>query len=82
MDAQTQQIVTLFMYFGGVLLCFIRRPQGGRLHLALCAAAAALWAGCWFLEPGTHRWLFVATTLSMLAVSTFLPSRQRTDVPH
>ena len=77
MEADARQIITLFMYFGGVLLCFIRWPRGDRLHLVLCAMAVALWLGCLMLEPKARGWVFVATAAYMLFISTSKPYRRR-----
>ena len=77
MKTDLLQILTLFMYFGGMMLCFIRWPRGGRLHTALCALAAALWVGCLALEPKTRSWIFVATSAYMLFISLSKSHRRR-----
>ena len=42
MTTDTQQVVTLFLFFLGVALCFWRWPQADRWHVVLCIVAAGL----------------------------------------
>jgi hypothetical protein len=82
MDTDLRQIVTLLMYFGGVLLCFIRWPRGDRLHTIFCAVAAGLWFACLVFEPKTRGWWFVATAAFMLLIALFTPYRRRAGLTH
>ena len=40
-----ETIVTLFVFFLALALCFLRWPQGDRWHVVLCLVAAGLWSG-------------------------------------
>ena len=66
--ADTRDIVTLFVFFFGLALCFWRAPQADRWHVILCFIAAGLWSSLLLLNPSTRNPMYG------VAVSVFLIS--------
>ena len=82
MAADTQQIITLFVFFLGVVLCFWRFPQGDRLHIGSCFVAAGLWCGVLFFEPRARTVMFGVTTVTWLITALSRPFRRHRDSVH
>jgi drug/metabolite transporter (DMT)-like permease len=80
MAPDTHQLVTLFVFFFGVALCFWRVPQADRWHVVLCVVAAAFWCGLLLFEPRTRTagYGFVVITFLVCGLSQ---SFQRRRVP-
>jgi len=73
MAIDTQQVVTLFVFFLGVALCFWRWPQADRGHVVLCIVAAGLWAGCLLLEPRMRTLGFLMIVSNFLIIALVRP---------
>ena len=67
------QVTTLFLFFLGVALCFLRWPQGDRWHVIFCLVAATIWAGLLFFVPATRAAGFAFVTLSFLSLALARP---------
>ena len=80
MATDTQQVVTLFLFFLGVALCFWRWPQADRWHVVLCIVAAGLWAGCLLLEPRTRTLGFLMIVSNFLIIALARPFQRRLDL--
>ena len=80
--ADTHQIVTLFVFFFGVALCFWRVPQADRWHVVLCVVAAALWCSLLLFEPRTRTSGFGFTAVAFLVCALSQPfQRQQIRLP-
>jgi hypothetical protein len=77
--SDTHQIVTLFVFFFGVALCFWRVPQADRWHVVLCVIAAALWCGLLLFEPRTRTPPFGFVVVTFLVIGMSQPFRRRAD---
>jgi hypothetical protein len=76
--ADTLNIVTLFLFFFGVALCFWRVPQADRWHLVLCLVAAGLWGSLPLLNPSTRTPMFAVVTSSFLIMALAQYFQRRT----
>jgi hypothetical protein len=79
MTTDIQQVVTLFVFFLGVALCFVRWPQADRWHVVLCFIAAGLWLSCLLLEPRTRTGGFGFIVVSFLVIGLSRPWKQRRE---
>ena len=77
MITEVQPVVTLFLFFLGVALCFVRWPQADRWHVVSCFIAAGLWASCLLLEPRTRTFGFGLIVVNFLVIALSRPLRQR-----
>lgn len=80
MATDTQQVVTLFVFFLGVALCFVRWPQADRWHIVLCCIAAGLWTSCLLLEPRTRTLGFGIIVVSFLVIGLSRPFKRRFEL--
>ena len=76
MPADIHQIITLFVFFLGVALCFWRFPHADRWHVGLCLVAAGLWVGLLFFEPQTRTVIFGVSTVMWLVTALTQPFRR------
>ena len=72
-------IVTLFLFFFGLALCFWRAPQADRWHLILCLVAAGLWGSLLLLDPSTRTPMFGVATSTFLIIAFAQYVRRRTE---
>ena len=77
MATDLQQIVALFVFFAGVVLCMWRWPQGDRRHVVLCVMAAALWCAVLVIEPRTRTVGYGLIVVNFLIVGFSRPLRRR-----
>ena len=77
MTTDIQQVVTLFVFFLGVALCFVRWPQADRWHVVLCFIAAGLWLICLLLEPRTRTFGFGLIVANFLIIALSRPLRSK-----
>jgi hypothetical protein len=62
----TRNILTIFVFFFGLALCFWRAPQADRWHLVLWLIAVTIWSNLLLLGPSTRNPMFG------VALGTFL----------
>jgi len=79
MITEIQPVFTLFVFFLGVALCFVRWPQADRRHVVLCFIAAGLWVSCLLMEPRTRTLGFGFIVVSFLIIGLSRPYQQRRE---
>ena len=75
--ATNTQLIVLFAYFLGIVLCLWRLPQADRWHLTLCFVAATIWGSLLWLVPNLRTWPFVSSTLIFFVTGLSQPFHRR-----
>jgi uncharacterized membrane protein YjjB (DUF3815 family) len=78
--AHSPNIVTLFVFFFGLALCFWRAPNADRWHVSLCLIAAGLWISLVFLDPTTRNPMFAVATSTFLIIALAKYFRRRPEL--